>query len=201
MSIKNSMENQNKISPHYIAGFVDGEGCFGLQFRKDVKHKRPGSPVYYSWKAQFMITARKDERELFEKIKNFLGCGNIYDQKKYNIRQGDEIHYCVSNLDDLNNIISPFFKKYKLQGKKKNDFDLWTEAVDILYRNKKRRADTQKGEKGFSKNPLNEKDFSRLIKIHSEMQTYKAKRPQGLKHINIARDIHHQFHSDPDKKN
>jgi len=83
MCIKNSMVNQiiNKLSPEYIAGYIDGEGCFGLQFRKDVRHERPGSPVYYSWKAQFMITARKDEIDLFKRIKFFFGCGKIYNQK------------------------------------------------------------------------------------------------------------------------
>ena len=67
-----------KLSPEYISGFVDGEGCFGFQFRKDVRHERPGAPVYYSWKAQFMITARKDEQVLFERIKAFFKCGSIY---------------------------------------------------------------------------------------------------------------------------
>jgi len=47
------MENQknSKLSGDYIAGFVDGEGCFDLQFRRDIRHKRLGKPVYYSWKA------------------------------------------------------------------------------------------------------------------------------------------------------
>ena len=62
------MEEQNQLNPYYIAGFIDGEGCFGLQFRKDVKHKMRNCPVYYSWKVQFMIAARKDEWDLFEKL-------------------------------------------------------------------------------------------------------------------------------------
>jgi intein-encoded DNA endonuclease-like protein len=37
-----------KLPPEYIAGYVDGEGCFGLQFRKDVRHERPNTPIYYS---------------------------------------------------------------------------------------------------------------------------------------------------------
>jgi len=177
------MDSSN-LSPYYIAGFVDGEGCFGLQFRKDVRHERRGSPVYYSWKAQFTITARKDEQELFERIKNVFGCGNVYKELDR------EIHYCVSNADDLKNIISPFFKKYHLQGKKKHDFDLWAEAIEIIYNNKKERTNSQKGVKGFSKNGWDEKDLQRLLEIHSAMQKYKSHRPNGLKHINVAYSLY-----------
>ena len=169
------MDNGNlKLSPLYISGFVDGEGCFGFQFRKDIRHERPGSPAYYSWKAQFMITARKDEKDLFERIKTFFGCGSIYKQLDH------EIHYCVANIDDLKNIISPFFKKYQLQGKKQHDFALWAEAVDILYKNKKQKVNIKKGIKGFTKNNLNQKDSHRLFKIHSKMQKYKSNRPLGF---------------------
>ena len=129
-----------------------------------------------------MITARKDERELFERIKNYFGCGNIYNE------QDREIHYCVSDTEDLQNIISPFFKKYQLQGKKKHDFLLWAEAIDIINRNKKRNVNIQKGRKGFSKNYWNKDDLYRLLEIHTAMQQYKSKRPQGLKYINIAKN-------------
>lgn len=181
MENPSKIESGHELSPYYIAGFVDGEGCFGLQFRKDIRHERPGSPTYYSWKTQFMITARKDEQNLFEKIKNFFGCGNIYKQLD------TEIHYCVSNTDELSNIICPFFRKYQLQGKKKHDFMLWDEAVDIICRNKKRKVNIEKGHKGFSKNNWDKKDLARLLQIHTDMQKYKAKRPQGLKHINMAK--------------
>ncbi|MCX6722810.1 MAG: LAGLIDADG family homing endonuclease, partial [Candidatus Staskawiczbacteria bacterium] len=187
-------QTTHKLSPEYISGYVDGEGCFSLSFRKDVRHERKNAPVYYSWKAQFMITARKDEIDLFERIKYSFGCGKIYNQKKNGINS--EIHYCVSNLEDLNDIISPFLKKHNLQAKKKYDFELWAEAINIMHKNRKKRVNAQKGIKGFSKNNWEDADFKRLLKIHSDMQKYKSERPNGLKHINVA---HHQFHSDPDK--
>lgn len=178
------MANINsKLTPEYIAGFIDGEGCFGFQFRKDVRHERPNAPTYYSWKAQFMITARKDEQELFERIKEFFGCGNIYKQLDI------EIHYTVTDMDDLKNIISPFFKKYQLQGKKRHDFILWAEAIDILHKNKKKKANAQKGLKGFAKTDWDQQDLHRLFEIHSSMQAYKSRRPQGFKHITIAKEL------------
>lgn len=180
--MENQTQKMNSLNPDYIAGFTDGEGCFGLQFRKDVRHERPGSPSYFSWKAQFTITARKDEQELFERIKDFFNCGNIYKVLD------KEIHFCVSNIDELYNIISPFFKKYQLQGKKKNDFILWDEAVNIIYKNKKHKVNIVKGLKGFCKNEWDKKDLNRLIEIHSEMQKYKSLRPKGFKHIKFAQN-------------
>ncbi len=38
----------NKVLPeNYIAGLVEGEGCFILQYRREVKRNRPGQPMYF----------------------------------------------------------------------------------------------------------------------------------------------------------
>jgi len=36
-----------KLPGDYIAGFVDGEGCFALKFRRDYKSKRKSKPEYF----------------------------------------------------------------------------------------------------------------------------------------------------------
>ena len=36
-----------RLPGDYIAGFVDGEGCFALKFSKETKRNRPNSPAYY----------------------------------------------------------------------------------------------------------------------------------------------------------
>lgn len=174
--------NNKKLNRNYVAGFVDGEGCFGLQFRKDVRHERLGSPAYYSRKAQFIIVARADEKELFERIKDLFKCGENYETN-------GEIHYSVQKLYDLHDAIIPFFRKYNLEGKKKYDFELWAEAVEIIYKNKRNTTNIQKGVRGFTKTVWDEQDFNRLLEIHKLMQKYKSKRPQGFKHISIAQEL------------
>ena len=67
-----------------------------------------------------------------------------------------------------------------MQGKKKNDFALWDEAVNILYKNKEERILAHR------RSTCNKENQVRLIKIHSEMQKYKSARPRGLKHIDMA---------------
>ena len=65
MFIIDIMEYARKITGVYIAGFVDGEGCFSLTYRKD-KGK------YFYWKASFVITLKKDDKNILESIKEYL---------------------------------------------------------------------------------------------------------------------------------
>jgi hypothetical protein len=178
--------NKNQIqilSGDYIAGFTDGEGCFDLQFRKDVRHERLNKPVYYGWRYQFVIVVRNDDEELLRKIKNTLNCGSI------NFARGDQARYSVQDIENLYNIIIPFFRKYPLSGKKKKDFELWAEAIEIIYRNKRNTTNVKKGFRGFIKNNWSKEDFLRLIEIQRLMQKYKSKRPQGYKWLSIAESI------------
>jgi len=174
---------ESKLPGEYIAGFVDGEGCFDLQFRRDVRHERVNSPAYYSWKAQFVIVLRYDEKELLKKIKDTIGCGSIYSSN------GNQVRYSVQDVDNLRNRIVPFFKKFLLFGKKKQDFNLWAESIEIIYRNKRKNININKGVRGFTRINWNKKDFLRLIDIQKSMQNFKAKRSRALKWFPIAESI------------
>lgn len=162
----------NLPSGDYIAGFVDGEGCFALTFRKDIRHKRKGSPIYYSWKASFVICLRGDDNELLEKIKVVLDCGWLSFTK-----DNQQIRFEISNLDELKEKIVPFFNKHGLYGKKKYDFMLWSEAVKILCKYKMKRKISEKGKRGFLNTLWDQNDISKLMKIQKEMSAYKSKRP------------------------
>ncbi len=100
----------------YIAGFVDGEGCFYLTYRSETKLNRVGQPKYYRWIPYFAISIREDDLEILEKIKNTLACGKIYHSKIRSI-----IWFGVQNLDDLYSKIMPFFRKFTLRAKKKQN--------------------------------------------------------------------------------
>ena len=160
-----------KLPGNYIAGFVDGEGCFALNFRKDIRRERKNSPVYFYWNAQFVIVLGDETKDkgLLEKIKFALGCGKITPNKQGHIR------YSVQNIEELSKIIVPFFKKYKLYGRKKYDFALWKEAVSILTKNKqsKNKEDLSQ-QSGFGKIKWNQKDLNRLSKIKELMKNYKG---------------------------
>ena len=106
---------QRNITADYVAGFVDGEGCFSIALRKD-KGK------YFYWKASFAIEIRKDDKALLNSIKEFFGFGTLCQSR-------DCVRYQISDTQILSEKVIPFFEKNSLLGKKKNDFILWKEAV------------------------------------------------------------------------
>ncbi len=144
-----------------ILELVNNSGCFDLQFRKDTRHERTGSPTYYRWKIQFIITAPKENNKVLEKAKKMIGCGKI------TITVG-QARLSVQNLDDIAKIIVPFFTKNKLTGNKKKDFDVWQKAVEIIYKNK-----------GIYLSKWEKNDLKQLIEIHKLSARYKAKPKKG----------------------
>jgi len=167
--------NNNKLPGDYIAGFVDGEGCFALNFRRDIRHERGKrsklKPTYFYWKAQFVISLRSDDNELLQKIKNTLNCGQISFSR-------NNARYQISNLNDLKDIIIPFFLKHRLYGKKNKDFYLWKEAIGILVKYKEQRASINRkpGGSGFYKITWERQDLRKLSEIRNNMSSYKADR-------------------------
>ena len=150
------MEN-NLLPGDYIAGFVDGEGCFYLTYRSETKLNRPGSPKYLRWIAYFAILLREDDREILEMMKNTLGCGNIYKMKN---KQQTSLN--IQNIHDLHDKVMPFFKLYPLRAKKLHDFKLWCQALVILYNNK------------INKLRCSDEQHKRLLGIRKEMRVYKS---------------------------
>jgi len=161
------MEPSSLPSGDFVAGLTDGEGCFALKFRRDFKKNRPNSPVYFGWQAAFIITLRKDDFPLLQKVKQVVGCGTI-------TISGNSASFQVQDTDELLNMIVSFFTRYKLHGKKAEDFKLWVEAVKLIASNKKRNVNVQRGVRGFIKVNWKKEDILRLKEIRNDMRVYKA---------------------------
>lgn len=155
-----------------ITKITNETGCFDLQFRRDVKHKRTNTPTYYGWKAQFVITAKIDKENLLKQIQNTLNCGKIH------YITGTQLRYSAQDIKSLYEIIIPFFRKNPLSGNKKKDFELWAEAIGILYQNK-----------GKPLNQWPKVSFLRLIGIQNLIQQYKAKKTKNSKWLPIAEAV------------
>lgn len=165
----NLMENSSeKLPGDYVAGFVDGEGCFYLTYRSETRYERPGKPKYFRWTPYFAINVREDDKEILGKIKNTLGCGKIYilNRKK---QWGSMAQYIIQNLDDLNTTVVPFFNKHPLRAKKRHDFELWSKALKTMYEKKK------------SKTRCTPEDNKKLFSIREKMRAYKSKMGRGYK--------------------
>jgi len=115
------------LNPYYIVGLVDGEGCFSVTFNK---HK---SNRLLEIRLLFEIELREDDREILDRIKEALDCGNIYylNYEKYK-KWRPHYKYKVSNIKDISQKIIPFFKKYPLQAKKKHSFELFSKVAELM---------------------------------------------------------------------
>ena len=89
-------------------------------------------------------------------------------------KDGAVVRYAVNIIDDLKGKILPFFEKYPLQAKKKNDFELWKEAVEIFYRNKKKAINIGNISGTSQKVRWNPRDLKRIEEIKKLMEVYKG---------------------------
>lgn len=104
----------------YISGFVDGEGSFNVSLRKKPDYKIKWQPVL-----SFNVSQR--ERTILALMKRYFGCGIIK-------RRKDGLYsYDVTNPKAIQEIIIPFFEKYRfLSANKKKNYSIFKKAVKIM---------------------------------------------------------------------
>jgi len=97
----------------YIAGFVDGEGCFKVSFS-------PRSKLLVGWEVRpsFSVSQNGDRSEVLLLMRQHFACGSLRPD-----RSDRTIKYEVRRLDDLVGRIIPFFETYPLLTSKQRDFE------------------------------------------------------------------------------
>lgn len=101
------------ITPEYIVGFIDGEGCFTLHIVK-----REKSPFGFYFTPSFSVSQNTTSRGVLQEILAFFGCGFIRQDKKtskFEVRK-----------------ILPFFEKHPLRTLKHKDFQILCEICKLL---------------------------------------------------------------------
>ena len=108
---------EKEVEPWYITGLIDGDGTFNLTFSSSSSSMRI-KPV-------FAIGALNESKNVLEMLRKYFKCGKIYEigaAKKYS-------RYQVEALADLRKNIIPHFKKYPLETKKKDHYNIWQEII------------------------------------------------------------------------
>jgi hypothetical protein len=103
-----------KLDAQWIAGFVDGEGCFhiGINQNKDML-------LGYQVLPEFVVTQHKRSIQVLHGLKEYFKSGVVrYSKGKNN----DIMSFRIRNRQDLINTIIPFFEKHKLKTTKRFDF-------------------------------------------------------------------------------
>lgn len=118
------------ISGDYIAGFVEGEGCFSV----NLNHNKNGK--INSYRPMFSLGLNIRDESLLKKIQQEIGCGSIYYDKSPRKRGYDKTHDIVVlkiyRKTDIYYKLIPFFEKHKFHGSKKSTFDNFKEIVQII---------------------------------------------------------------------
>jgi len=148
----------------WITGFVDGEGCFSVNFirqpDKKEKHRlRKGYKTGFQVAHEFAITQGESSLEPLQRIKDFFGVGGVYINKRYDNHKEHLYRYCVRKRDDIVKVIIPFFQKYSLRTAKRHNFELFSKCM-------KKIADDEH---------LNRKGIINIMRISELMNSKKSK--------------------------
>lgn len=107
---RNFVPSTEKFNPFWIAGFVDGEGCFYVKISKYKENKNVN--LYFS------ISQDIRDIDLLKNLVLYFNCGII----ETVTTRPTQSTYVVYKFADIIDKIIPFFDTYKLNGKKLLDF-------------------------------------------------------------------------------
>jgi hypothetical protein len=96
-----------QLDPCWIAGFVDGEGCFSVSVHRNrFMHQHGG------WQLQcaFQVYQHRDHRIVLDALRSHFGCGSVSSKGP----RSSVMTYSVFALRDLEERIVPFFEVQRL---------------------------------------------------------------------------------------
>lgn len=103
---------------HWLAGFVDGEGCFTIG-----RNGRGGR-----W-CSLRIALRADDEPILRTIHEQTGLGNVWIQEPPSHKLPTA---CWSVTDKAGcAALVEMFERYPLRAKKRRDFETWARAVSV----------------------------------------------------------------------
>ncbi len=111
---------QERLDAYWVAGFVDGEGCFYVAINRQ---------RWARWQVlpEFRIVQHRIDEQILTKLQSFFGCGKV------TINHGDRKELRIRGLENLNKVVK-FFESYPLKTKKKRDFEIFAEIVELMNR-------------------------------------------------------------------
>lgn len=102
---------------YWLAGFIDGEGCFTIQRVKKG-----------SWYCRFAIRVRDDDSAIIQKIQEETGIGRVCPVSARGTSRAQVAWVVVSKADCIK--LVALLDQYPLRAKKRHDFAIWKRAVE-----------------------------------------------------------------------
>jgi hypothetical protein len=106
-----------ELSPNWVVGFVDGEGCFYVGI-----NSHPETEIGYQVLPEFRVAQHKRDIQVLYALKRFFKCGVV--------RRNQEDHYelRIRKLSCLQRLVD-FFERHPLKTKKNVDFKKFARIV------------------------------------------------------------------------
>jgi hypothetical protein len=120
-AIRPQINNQTIPDPHWMSGFVDGEGCYYIAVNPS--SNKAGGTV----QLKFSVGQHSRDTLLLKSFVNYFDCGNCYFKNS-----GGAIEFVVWKFKDIHEKIIPFFEKYPLIGSKSKEFTDFNKAAQLI---------------------------------------------------------------------
>lgn len=127
--VRNLVLPKKDFNPFWVAGFVDGEGCFYVKTSKIKK----GLGIAYKVNVYFNISQHKRDIALLLNLVTFFNCGLV----ETVVTRPTQSSYVVYKYSDIFSKIIPFFETYPLKGKKLLDFYDFKKIANMTEKNNK----------------------------------------------------------------
>jgi hypothetical protein len=134
---------------YWLAGFIDGEGCFRIQ-----KHAR-GSAT-----CTFQIKVRDDDEAIIRRARDFLGAGTIT-RENGDGNQNPQIKWIVQDKAGCTELVA-LLTRFPLRAKKLRDFLHWAEAVTEW-------CGMERGNRWHGRG-----DYSRMLALKSQIESARS---------------------------
>lgn len=103
------------LSNEYIVGLTDGEGSFTAYIRPP---KKEHGSKNHRVECHYYIKLREDDLPLLKKVRRFFGVGHISFQRECRLNHHNSYRYETTNLQEICDVIIPFFDVHSLQSKR-----------------------------------------------------------------------------------
>jgi hypothetical protein len=128
-------ENSRERLIGWITGFVDGEGCFSINFiRQPNRVSRPGYKTGFQVAHEFAVSQGARSADSLHLLVEFFGVGAVYVNNRFDNHREPMYRYCVQRRSDLLEIIVPFFERYPLRTTKQQDFTKFVRCLTLIQR-------------------------------------------------------------------
>ena len=111
---------QERLDPQWVTGFVDGEGCFHISINKQEQ-------MSTGWQVlpEFRIVQHSRDEALLNELQRFFQAGRVV------VNHGNRKERRIRKLDELKEVTT-FFENHPLNTKKQRDFELFREVLRLM---------------------------------------------------------------------